>query len=630
MRRLIHLAFVITLLGQFNQAHSQFSDDSFVTAQGLATTNSTAKTVFSIPTCGTANQTLGANTSPDGPAPAAGSGAMNNDKWFKFRAMSQVLKIRVCGANFDAAVEVYTIPGVLVTSFNIGGDGAVEYGLVTGLTYNTSYLVRVGRVSGTGAGTFNITAEHFTTFLSYTYSPSPPSGSCYTPASSVVRFSTAPSTAVMNARWIFVNGTDTIGPCLNPSGPMPLSNCFAFCLGTDYTAYCELLANDAELGPIWWGNSLGQPMDFCDTACPIFQNVNNNSTYANIRTASFTVNNLGAGCQYQWKFVSNNGATELCSPWITSTTFNPNPEFASCLEFNKFYTIYVRGRFCPSEDPSWCGPRTVFSGPMPHVRVTQSECCKWRNKVGNIQGQYDGFAMNQYRFRLTPIANAQIPCPSSNLAPIGPAITTGWLNYPTVNAAQSAIIAGTTYNVQIQGRLLSANCTNCDGTGFSMPIRMVDWGPPCLVAFRTTASPAVGTQLSGCFGCSIVAMDTWNEEEYSALIAQYGTIEIDASEAEFGTEHVPVLESIGNVLHVFSIDGRTLQLDIAHVEINDQYEIRIHDINGRLIVSQMSYATEDKNSILITAEKSFTSGIYVISLIGQDAIITERIFISGN
>jgi len=496
------------------------------------------------------------------------------------------------------------------------------------------YAVRVGRASGSGAGTFILTIEHFTAQLSPAYTPAPPGASCYTPNYTIQRTNptTTPANISNNTRWTFVTTPQnvTAATCSSPT-PLALSSCYSFCLGQDYMAHCELRANDPEVGNIWWGTSEPKLMDFCTTICPTVVTPTNNSILSNIRNTPFQIGNLGIGSSVQWKFVTDNGATELCGPWSSVASFVPANESANlsnCLEYNKFYNIYVRARYCDTDpEPQWCGPITVFSQPMPRVNVTPSECCKWRNKSGSIGAVYENFPLQQYRFRFTPVANAQTPCPQNNLAPIGPAITTGWSTASTISTFISAIQQGTTYNVQIQGRMLSSTCIECSGTSTAMPLRVVDWGNPCLVGFRAAGSPPVGTALS--CGCNVIGMEEWNEEEYSALIAQFGTIEVDAEEVLPGDDPIPVLDSEESVLSIFSINAETLQMDLTAMQIQGDAEIRIYDINGRFITSRTVFSTEEKGAVIMAINRGLSSGVYVVSIIGKDSVVTEKIFIRG-
>jgi|GEM_PF-2064275 len=601
-----------------------------------AGTVSILKTNWSTPTCTGTSKLLDATVAPDSHTPAPTSGSMNNDTWFSFQAKSTVIKVRVCNPTFDAAVEVWRIDNqTMVASFNANGDGGVEFGAATGLTYDGIYAVRVGRVSGSGAGTFILTIEHFTAQLGIAYTPSPPGSSCYTPINTIQRTNptTTPANISNNTRWFFEPISPpgpTIGPCSSPT-PLSLSSCYSFCLGQDYMAYCELRANDiGELGNIWWGTSEPKLMDFCESVCPTITSPTNNASLVNIRSTVFNVAALGAGSQVQWRFVTNNGATELCTPWLTTAGFTASlyPAFANCLEYNKFYQVYVRAKYCDTDlEPQWCGPITVFSQPMPRVNITPSECCKWRNKTGSIAAIYENFPLQQYRFRFTPVANAQNPCPQNNLPPIGPAITTGWSAASTISTFISSIQQGTTYNVQVQGRILSSNCTQCSGTAYTMPMRVVDWGAPCLVGFRAAGSPPVGTALS--CGCNVIGMEEWNEEEYSALIAQFGTIEVDAEEVLPGDDPIPVLDSEESVLSIFSINAETLMMDLSSIQMQGNAEIRIHDVNGRFVASRMVFNTEDKSSVMLAINRGLSSGVYVVSIIGQDAVVTEKIFIQA-
>lgn len=607
---------------------------SLASIQSSSPGNPSVKNNFGVTACGNGTLNLDANVAPETPPQGTNSGSMNNDTWFAFKAASTVSKIRICDPTFDAAVEVYRLStGALITSFNIAGDGAREYGIASGLEINQNYAVRVGRYSGSGTGTFSFNVEYFSTYLLPNYSPAPPGNTCYTRTHVMHRNApgTTPLNVITSTRWKFVSTNEPGSPdvlCLSSSGMLTLSSCFAFCLGDQFNVYCEALANDAECGPNWWGYSIYRPINFCDQVCLGISSPANNSSIP-IRSTTFQTSNLGAGVTVQWRFVTDNGATELCSPWQSSHLFTPSGSFANCLDFNKFYSVSLRIRYCADDpEPQWCTPITVYSQPLPKVEFIDSDCCIWRNKLGNIAAEYIGFQMHQYRFRFTPVANVQNPCPSQNLSPIGPSITTGWLTYYGTSTYLPSIQQGTIYNVQVQGRYNSVNCTSCDGSQNVLPARYVDWGPPCLMGFRTNNGPPAGTALScGCnFGTGL--FEAWDEELYSALIAQFGTIEENPDDAFLG-EPLAITELEKPSIGIYNIAPGTIQVDLSALQVQGNAEIRIHDINGRLISSRAIISTEDKSAVLVAANRSLSTGVYVISIIGQDAVITEKIFIRG-
>jgi hypothetical protein len=162
--------------------------------------------------CEATIRNLGSTTSSQTPA---GAWTMANDCWFHFVAVAQVAKIKVCSpTTFDAAIEVWNnaATGAAIASSNVGGSGAKEYVCVTGLTVGTTYKVRVGRVSGTGAGTFSISYEHLGVELRTGYYPDPPgAATCYDFTTSMQR--SLISYGVGATRWRFVDELGTVfGP----------------------------------------------------------------------------------------------------------------------------------------------------------------------------------------------------------------------------------------------------------------------------------------------------------------------------------------------------------------------------------------------------------------------------------
>ncbi len=610
---------------------AQWSQSASLAAlpQGNAVVAAT-KTNFNVTPCGGTVKDLDTNVSPEILPHDAASGLMNNDTWFSFKTIATAAKIRVCDPTFDAVVEVWTLDGLdFITSFNIAPNGGREFKLVTGLVYDANYAVRVGRFSGSGAGSFSFNVECFPVSVLANYSPGPPGNTCYLRSQFVNRNapSFSPAGSFIQTRWGFhpTNG-DPSQYCVTSTGTAPLT-CASPCIGDIFNVSCDAQANDLELGlgPLYWGTSIIRQVKICDQICLGITAPANNSSLANIRTTSFQTANLGTGATAQWRFVTDNGATVICSPWIANHQLVPSPPLSTCLENNKYYSVSVRIKYCSDDpEPEWCAPISVFSQPLARITLPSTDCCIWRNKLGAITANYVGFTMSSFRFRFTPVANTANQCPSNNLAPIGSALVTTWNAYYGTTTNYANIQQGTIYNVQVQGKLNSISCANCAGSNQMIPERYTDWGPPCLMGFRLNNGPAAGTPLScGCNIGAMMALEDWDEEAYAALIAQFGTIEI--SEGEEWIED----EQNNQVLSVYSIAPGTLQMNLSRLELHGENEIRIHDLNGRLITSRPVFNTEDKNALLISVNKNLPSGIYVISVIGDNAVITEKIFISG-
>lgn len=642
MKIFVHALFILSLNYFVHQCSAQTNwpqQTSLSGLQGMFSSNSSAfisptiKTNFALSACGGATRSLDTNAAPE-TAPQATSGLMNNDVWIGFRSLSTTVKVRVCDPNFNAVVEVYRLSdGLFVTSFNVGGDNEREFGLVTNIEINEYYAARVGRYSGSGGGTFTFNVEYFSVSLSPGYSPSPPSESCYKRTNLLQRTIpiTNPYGAIIQTRWRFValNTTQADITCGSGTHNLSLNTCFEFCLDDHYATSCEARAIDSECGNVWWGYSIERPIRFCSSVCNNIVAPANNSSLVSIRSTVFNSGTTGNGTSTQWKFVADNGETELCSVWNTSYAFLPSSiqTFSNCLEANKFYDVYLRIAYCTEgrDTLPWCGPITVFSNPLPRVGILSPNCCTWVNRNNTIvYAQNNGVNFNQYRFRFTPVANGSNPCPSNNLAPIGAAVVSNWISITSAYISLPNIQQGVIYNVQAQARMQSSTCQQCDGSYNNVPEKYVDWGPPCLLGVRAASSPVAGSPLS--CGCNIGAMmaENWNEEEYSALIAQYGTIEEIIDESE-----LPSTEE-NTVLGIYQVQPGVIQLDLTNMFMQGDVEVRMHDLNGRLVNADIVFNTDERQLAIISMQRNLPAGIYVISVIGSNSVITEKIFISGN
>lgn len=554
----------------------------------------------------------GATTYNLGALPA--SGYMANDVWFKFIAPATVVKIKVCNpTTFDAAIEVYNSNGSTATTLvpggtiNIAGSGGKEYGCITGLTYNSEYRIRVGRASGSGAGTFNISVEHNAVQISSASTPFPQGGTCYTPASQVKRTNTAPAVTTNNTSWRFVDsGGNTIGPCVG-AGNYNLSNCPGFCMGTGtWTGYCQVNSTDAECGAIDWGYSVGLPMVFCDVGCPSIISPACNSTVNGISSANFSCTSLGVGFTYQWRFVTDNGNTDFCSNWGAGT-FNPTgSSIQGCFRFNKLYSVYVRARYCTSEIiTDWCEPAcVVLSAPLPYLSVTSGTCCRWRNANGGPIQASAILGISQYRFRFVPIN----PCdPNYPLTPIGPAITTGW-GTSSINP-NGLVTPGTVYMVQVQGRVNSTACPSCSGTAQTLSTQQIDWGFPCIIGFRSASSPPVGTSI-GCY-CS---------PNFVAPSVDPATeIEVDFTNDK----------TIG-VMTVVSTGRKMIAVNISESGLTGNGVLKVYNTSGQLVYEQNIQDAAYSPFIQVDLEQQVQSGIYIVTAQTDSGTMSQKVFIQGD
>jgi hypothetical protein len=607
------LFFVFTLLSII--ASAQGEDASTAITLTNLSANFTCVQNYSSTSClaTSTTQNLGVTTSSQTPA----FGTMANDVWFSFAAAAEVLKIRVCNPTFDAAFEVWNSAGTTMiasvnSNANTGASGK-EVSCVSGLTFGTNYKVRVGRVSGTGAGTFQFNIEHSAVEVRNGYYPSPTGTSCYHPGLSIKRTNTCVVAGVIATRWKFVpvNGDPPI-ICIGVTDQL-LSNCPGICMNGDYIVYCEVQTNDAECGTIWWGYSLGRTIIMCDGACPNILTPANNSVICNFLTTQYTCNSLGAGFKYQWRFITDNGATILCSTWSNQTVFLPNnSSIQDCFRFGKIYQVQVRARFCDSEpEGEWCPPGiTVLTCAAPLVNFQSGQCCRYKNKAGFIYGtnviEYD-----QYRFRFTKV---DLCSTASPIQPIAPAFTTTWLSSPIINPNGIAeITAGSTYMIQLQGRInqTTSSCQSCtNGSILNVPSQQADWGPPCFITFRTSSSPPVGTVLP-CY-CT-AGMPTAEDQMPEIEELRY---------TEGATQTVGVLTASTQA-------QRMVAMDLSKAQMTGDGMLIIYNINGQKVYEQALYNLEENYYFSLNMSDSIEAGVYIISVTSSNGMVTDKIFFSG-
>lgn len=610
MQRFIPL-FVFTLLSLI--ASAQGEDASTATTLANSSANFNCILSYSSTSClaTSTTQNLGATTSSQTPA----FGTMANDVWFSFVAPAQVVKVRVCNPTFDAAYEVWNSAGTVMlasqnSNANTGAAGK-EVSCVTGLTYGTSYKVRVGRVSGSGAGTFQFNIEHSGVEVRSTYHPTPPTATCYTPASTIKRTNTCALTGVGSTRWRFVpvsGGAEII--CLGV-GDQNLSSCPGLCMNGDYIVYCEVQANDAECGNIWWGYSIGYQITMCNGACATITSPTNNGVICDLLSTQFSVNSLGNGFSYQWRFTTDNGATQFCSSWSTQGQFQASgTPIQDCFRFGKIYQVEIRARFCSNEpEPEWCpNSITVYTCSPPLVQFQSGQGCRYRNLNGGAISGVSILGYDQYRFRFTKVDL----CSTTPLTPLAPAFTTNWINSPLFNPnGQAAITAGSTYMIQIQARINSNNCPLCvAGTTTSIPGQQVDWGPPIYITFRTSSSPPVGTVLP-CY-CT-AGMTTVDEPMPEIEELRY---------TEGATQTVGVLTASTQA-------QRMVAMDLSKAQMTGDGMLTIYNINGQKVYEQALYNLEENYYFSLNMSDSIEAGVYIISVTSSNGVVTDKIFFSG-
>jgi hypothetical protein len=570
--------------------------------------------------CGATTYNLGASTSAQTPAPT--SGTMANDVWFHFVAVSEVAKIKVCSpTTFDAAVEVWnsTATGAAIAAGNVAGSGGKEWVCASGLTIGATYKVRVGRVSGTGAGTFSIRYEHLSVEVAAGFYPDPPgAATCYNFITNIARTNTA--FPVGGTRWKFVDPFGTVLGPFNLSAIINLSQIPGVCEGVTYQVSCEIQANDQECGNILWGFSTPRPITVCTDICPTLSaaagTIQCGGVITDVFNTSIGTSNVGNGFQYQFRFVTDNGQTDFCSAWQTSPFFQTSVlPYTNYFRYNKIYSVYVRVKKC-NTDPVWCGPCNFSTTVLPYISITSSLCCKWRNKnSGGAITAAGVVGMDQYRFRFSPID----PCSANPFLPIGPAVTTNWGASLAISTSGLPLTLGTVYNVQVQCRVLPTSVTNCDGTTNNLSGQQSDWGPPCFIGIRASNSPPVGSTVDCCIQLSALS-DEWNMLMEDYRMTEFDTYDMQADEGELVSAATPELI-------VLSANDRVVELNLEEAAMYGDGEVAIYSLSGQKLHSERTVAMHTSNYLRVVTQTELPAGIYLISVHSDYGTVTTKYFV---
>jgi hypothetical protein len=623
----VFLFCLITMSAQNDEASG-----SILLTPVLMITNTSIGTSYpnlSTSQCGSTTYELGTSTSPQ--TPATTSGGMNNDVWFHFVAVAEVAKIKVCNVGlFDIALELWNSAanGSAIASSNVNGTSQKEVICANSLVVGNTYKVRVGRSGSTGNGTFSIIYEHLAVQIRNNYFPDPPgSATCYDFETNFQR--TYISYSVGSTRWKFVDSNG------NVYGPYTGTYLFNFGMApeiceslTTLEAYVEVQATDADCGNTWWGYSQGRTLNLCAQICPTISaasgTISCGGTICEIFNTSISSGNVGPGFQYQFRFVTDNGLTEFITPWSTSPIFSTstNP-YVNYFRYGKIYLVYVRVKRCNS-NPTWCGPCILNSCGFPYANITPvnatsglSNYCLWRNKTGPQMLTSAIPGMDQYRFRLMPVNLGVNPCASNPFNPTGGAITTGWASNFFFYPAAHPIPLNQVYILQAQCRVLPATFTNANGQTVTIPGQQSDWGWPCFVGFRSSASPAAGSTIQCCsFPTPAMGMlpeDFLGENKWTEFYS------ID-------DEIPPVLES-GNVT-IMSITGNEITVNSSESLLTGNAICEVYNLNGQLIGSTNLAAIHESNSVIITTKEELPNGIYLITIYTAEGRVAEKFLIA--
>ncbi|MFM9986265.1 MAG: T9SS type A sorting domain-containing protein [Flavobacteriales bacterium] len=573
--------------------------------------NVTCITSFAISGCGTSTYNLGASTSLQLPS----FGTMANDVWWRFEAPGELVKLKVCEPSFDAAIEVWANADSMVSSVNLNSNTGLsgkEFFCVGGLHTGTFYYVRIGRVSGSGPGTFGLKIEHNRVVVSPNYTPSPPGQSCYRPGLNIKRTNTC-ATPLGSTRWKFVDefGNETI--CVGV-GDQPISNCGEFCLdGSTYTVFVEVRANDAECGNIFWGYGPGKPMQMCSNICLTMITPTNNQVINNFQ--NFTFSAAGSvGYEYNWRFTTDGGTTQFCTGWLTTPNFSPFTlsNISNCLSYNKIYQLQLKVRYCESETESdWCAPISFITPPFPYVNVNADYCCKWRNINSGTLYANAVLGIDQYQWRFTPINDAICP---PDLTPIGIPVFTSWSSLSYVNPnGIPGLIAGTTYNVQVKGRTNAFNCTLCSGTNQINNEQLSEWGPSCIIPFRTTGDPSPGTFFECCAGFNGGNGDA-NMIGTESESLQYSDLQY-SNHSNFG------------ILEIRTMNQNSISVLFSETQLSGDGILRIYSLNGAIVYEQLVHEIQLNTTFTIDLKESISTGMYIVSVVTDSGAVSDKIMI---
>jgi hypothetical protein len=540
----------------------------------------------------------------------AATGTMANDSWYSFTAPAKGIKIRVCNPNFDASIELYNAGGAptLVTNGfkNTAGNAGSEFLCINTLTTGNNYLIRVGRASGTGAGTFGLSLQYNPAYVQAGWAPGPSGGPCYQVNVNIKR--NVPPVTTTSTQWLFVDEDTgiTYGPCTATGGTYNLSGCPDLCSGKTYITYCQVQTNDSECGSFWWGYSTPTTIEMCTDPTTGILNPPSGSTITFNSLIDITA--IGPNTtQYQIRFITDNGNTVICGPWQIGGNFNTS-QIANYLRYNKIYQVSVRVWLACSATPgAWSTPFTYLTPTTPYIPISSSNCNKWRTFGGGFYSADAQIGIDNYRFRFIPInptLNAGSPC-----TPTGPAVVTNWTSQNFTALTGIGLTTNQIYMVSAQGRKNVTTGTSACGNTLNIPGQQVDWGVPCFLGIVGGGSPAAGTVININCSAGMALLPDGNNQHF----------DVDLS-----------VNRVLGVINATSQGNKMLAVDLTGSNLHGDGLLRIFSSSGQLIFEKRIADAEYSNFIEVNLQQLASAGLYIITVQTADGYLTDKLFIQGD
>jgi hypothetical protein len=221
--------------------------------------------------------------------------------------------------------------------------------------------------------------------------------------------------------------------------------------------------------------------------------------------------------------------------------------------------------------------------------------------------------MDQYRFRLMPVD----PCAANPFIPTGGAITTGWGSNYFFYPAAYPITLNQVYILQAQCRVLPASYTNPSGQTATIPGQQSDWGWPCFVGFRSSASPAAGSTIACCSFPTPASMMLPEEYLGENRWTEFYELE-EEPQAVVNPGKITIMSVTGNEITINSSESLLTG--------NGQYEI--YSMNGQLLQAGSLQAIHENDYTTIITQEELPNGIYVITLYTPEGRVTEKLLVA--
>ena len=158
--------------------------------------------------------------------------------------------------------------------------------------------------------------------------------------------------------------------------------------------------------------------------------------------------------------------------------------------------------------------------------------------------------------------------------------------------------------------LATPSLVKCDGSVVNVPGQQSDWGTPCLIGFRASNSPAVGTAL----GCYCLPGSLMEED----VLLENNGIKIPEEN-----------DSPSLVLSTVISGSREITMNFSNSGLAGNGVLKIYNMSGQLVCAKSLFNIDSNPYMRIETETALEPGVYIISIQSDNAFLSQKVFFRG-